>query len=524
MVEPAESREKWGLIVVGGGITGLSTGITWALHREVAKHPVLIVEQQKKTGGYVTSYTRGGFLFDTCQVIPNIEDVLSFLGVEIELREFKGFYMRLILVNPATHERRVIALPSGFDAFKDFLAERYPGQAPAVRRFLDHSRAMYRELFRLKMEPRFHEVIAMLATCPKIVRNGRKTFHEYYRQFDIDHPELREIFDVFAAFSGLPGRSVSAIVPVSAMSSLLEGAFRPRDGFIALPKQLEARYRSLGGSLRLGTRVTRFLVEGGRVLGVELDTGERLWAEFVVTTVDPKVAMLEMVGNEILSALDPAYATKATEVKMSVSSLNISLGLDDAIDLRALGLDCGYNVITTGGDTFDTLFDFCERGENGFTEDRFHIGVICPSLTTGGKPSLTIRVVPMAMGRWGALRQSDRGAYDREKHRMAEFFIEKVERHLIPELRRHIVEQDVSTPATYARYSGSPSGAIYDMAPYPDNFGRTRLRMRTPVEGLLQPKFVHGVFGSLMAGLQVNDMMLRRRVMNGNARLTPRRR
>jgi phytoene dehydrogenase-like protein len=225
-----------------------------------------------------------------------------------------------------------------------------------------------------------------------------------------------------------------------------------------------------------------------------------------------------MVGLESLSALDAAYAKKAAGAKMSVSSMNISLGLDEAIDLRALGLDCGYNVITTGGDTFDALFEHSERGEIGFTDERFHMGVICPSLTTGGKPSLTIRVVPMAMGSWSTLRQNDRKSYKREKNRLADFFIEKVEQYLVPDLRQHIIARDVATPATYARYSGSPSGAIYDMAPYPDNFGRTRLKMRTPVKGLFQPKFVHGVLGSLLAGLQVNDMMLGRRVMNGNAR------
>ncbi|MCG3220760.1 MAG: hypothetical protein H7641_05210 [Candidatus Heimdallarchaeota archaeon] len=59
------------------------------------------------------------------------------------------------------------------------------------------------------------------------------------------------------------------------------------------------------------------------------------------------------------------------------------------------------------------------------------------------------------------------------------------------------------------------------MAPYPENFGRTRLKMRTPIEGLFQPRFVHGVFGSLLAGLQVNDMILEGKIMNGNARLKP---
>jgi phytoene dehydrogenase-like protein len=176
-------------------------------------------------------------------------------------------------------------------------------------------------------------------------------------------------------------------------------------------------------------------------------------------------------------------------------------------------------VITTGGDTFSRLFDDFENGRFGFTEDRFHLGVICPSLTTGGKPNITIRVVPVALADWAELRSADRKAYRRKKENLSELFIELVERYLIPDLREHIVVKDISTPATYARFSGSPSGSIYDMAPYPDNFGRTRLGMRTPIEGLYQPKFVHGVFGSLLSGIQVNDMIAHRAIMNGNTRL-----
>jgi hypothetical protein len=58
------------------------------------------------------------------------------------------------------------------------------------------------------------------------------------------------------------------------------------------------------------------------------------------------------------------------------------------------------------------------------------------------------------------------------------------------------------------------------MAPYPDNFGRTRLKMRTPVKGLFQPKFIHSVFATLLAGMQVNDMFpsTYRAIMDGNAR------
>jgi hypothetical protein len=57
------------------------------------------------------------------------------------------------------------------------------------------------------------------------------------------------------------------------------------------------------------------------------------------------------------------------------------------------------------------------------------------------------------------------------------------------------------------------------MAPYPDNFGRKRLKTRTPIRGLYQPKFVHGVIGSITGGLQAADMILEGRVMGGYSRL-----
>ena len=125
----------------------------------------------------------------------------------------------------------------------------------------------------------------------------------------------------------------------------------------------------------------------------------------------------------------------------------------------------------------------------------------------------------MGLGDWAKLRETDRSKYNEEKNKWGDFFINIVEKYLIPDLREHILISDISTPATYARYSSSPTGSIFDMAPYTNNFGRTRLKMRTPIKGLFQPKFVHGVFGSLLAGMQVNDMMLNNKVMGGYARL-----
>jgi phytoene dehydrogenase-like protein len=500
---------KYGLIVVGGGITGLSSGLTWAQYHDVKKEPVLIIEKEPKSGGYVTSYERQGYLFDTCQMIPNITELLEFFDIDIKLKEYKGYYMRIFLVDIKTNKVKTIDLPSGFEDFKKELMEKYPKNAAEIENFLDYSRALYLELFKLKLDPNLIEILKMLLTCPKIVKNSRRTFKDYFAQFNITEPDVIEIFTIFAEFSGLPADRVSAPVPVSAMNSLLDGAFRPKGGFIEFPKKFEEKYLSLGGELMLNTKVNKILVENGEVKGVRLEDGSEIYSDLVVTTVDPIVAMKEMVGLDLIRDLDKKYADKVENVKMSTSSMNISIGLDDEIDLGALGLDCGYSVITTGGDIYDRLFDDMLRGKIGYTDEEFRLGVICPSLTTGGKPNIAD---------WAELREKDPQRYNEKKQKWADFFIEKTEKYLIPDLRKHIKVLDVSTPATYARYSGSPSGAIYDMAPYPDNFGRTRLKMRTPVKGLFQPKFIHSVFATLLAGMQVNDMILNRKIMDGNAR------
>ena len=149
------------------------------------------------------------------------------------------------------------------------------------------------------------------------------------------------------------------------------------------------------------------------------------------------------------------------------------------------------------------------------------MAVICPSLTTGGKNTLTLRGVPFGLGKWQEWRENDPKRYKKEKNRWADFFIGLAEKYLIPGLKKHIKVMDISTPATYARYSGSPTGSIYDMASLVTQFGPKRLSMKTPIENLYQPKFAHGIYGGVMNGVQVVDLILNRAFNRGNSLFNP---
>ena len=245
---------------------------------------------------------------------------------------------------------------------------------------------------------------------------------------------------------------------------------------------------------------------------------EVIYAHTIITTVDPMLAMRTLVGDE---HLPDSYVEKLKNIIMSVSSINVALGLDDRIDLSQFDLDYPYNVVSTGLGTAERLFDGYLAGNHGFSDDCFHMAVICPSLTTGTKNTLTLRCTPFALNQWEEWRKNDYAKYTREKEQWADFFIGMAERYFIPGLSQHIVVKDISTPATYARYSGSPTGSLYDMASLVTQFGPKRLPMKTPIKNLYQPKFAHGLYGTMMNGVQVVDLLLDRKFNNGNSLFSP---
>jgi prolycopene isomerase len=513
-----KAEQKYSLIIIGGGITGLSAGITWAKNNDTHKSPVLIVEKNPIVGGMVTSFKRKGFLFDTAQLIPDSNDLLEYLGISIDLKKFINYYARIFLVDPKAGRVKKIVIPTSLKEFQGKLTQLYPDQESQINKFFTYSTAMFNELFDLKVEMKPIDYMKALFKCRKVIANAGKTFKEYLNSFKFTNQELIDVFDVFAAFSGTPSERVVALMTVGALIASLSGAYRPLGGFIHFPMKMKKRFEELGGEVKTKSEVVKIIVSEGKARGIELISGERIMADTIITTIDTKVAMKKLVGLDVIYTIDKKYADKVERVKMSASAMTISLGLDDEIDLKGLGLDCGYNVITTGKGTFEKLFQECEKGEICLNPECFHTAVVCPSLTTGGKPVVIIRCVPMNAANWPALRENDYKAYKKQKEKIADFYIAQVEKYLIPRLKKHILYKDISSPATFIRYSGSPTGSNYDMAPYPDNFGLKRLKMRTPVKQLYQPKFSHGIWASMQAGLQVIDMIMNGKIMNGYSR------
>ena len=507
--------DQYDLVIIGSGISGLSTGLMWQKNTRGKK--TLIVEKNSYPGGYSTAYERQGYVFETTQLFPDIIDMIEYLGVEIDLKQYTGNFMRRLVVDGDRVEEYKI--PAGAENFTAYLVEQFPGDEKKIRKLMAYSVDMFKQVRKLKANAKLMDKLKIPFQAPKVVANLNRTYSGLLDKFGITNPKLREVMETFTSFSGVPSARASAIMATGAMLSSMTRCFRPYGFFDEFPANMAELFQERGGEIRFNARVEKIVVEDGAAAGIRVEGDEKMIrAGTIVTTVDPMLAMRQLVGDE---HLPPAYIERLENTIMSVSSINISLGLDDGIDMTKLDLDYPYNVVSTGLGTAEKLFDGVLAGDNAFSDDCFHMAIICPSLTTGAKNTVTLRCTPFALNGWKDWRENDYEKYTREKEKWGDFFIGIAEKYFVPGLSKHIVVKDISTPATYARFSGSPTGSLYDMASLVTQFGPKRLPMQTPVRNLLQPKFSHGLYGTMMNGVQVVDLMLDRKFNNGNSLFAP---
>jgi len=506
------------LLILGAGINGLSAGLAYALNSDMSQKRVLIIEKEPVCGGYVTSYARKGYYFDTCQMISNVSEILGYFGVELQWKEFEQDFVRIFKADAGNRESVLFELCSGERDFRRRRLSIFPADAVKLARLFDYSAKMFGELYGLKYAPNFAEMLRMLLSCPKVIRNASKDFETYLRMFDIDNPDIKMVFQAFSGLCGLPNGKIAALLTVGVLNSLLEKAYRPDELFIELPRKMEQRFLELGGEILYKTEAEKILLDKGHLRGIRLKSGEEIFAGSIISAIDVKTTFGKLISMEDVRSINRRYANRIEHIEMTASAFTVNLGLDSENIPGIEKLQCGYALLTSGNDAFARLYESYKKNESGLSEECFHLGLSYQTGHGHEKTVLSIQAVPMPIMNWKELRASDRKQYIAEKEKTAGLMIKIVEKYLVPGLNEHIIVKDISTPATYSRYSGSCTGSIYDMASVPENFGRNRLPVSTPVKGLILPKFAHGVFGAMNSGLQAVDVLLGGAVMNGNSR------
>jgi len=106
-----------------------------------------------------------------------------------------------------------------------------------------------------------------------------------------------------------------------------------RGGPGALGSALVGAVEANGGEVRLGAEVARVTRTGDRATGVVLASGEEIGASVVVSGLDPKRTLLELLEPE---ALGPRLSWRASNIRSAGATAKVNLALDGLPTFTAL--------------------------------------------------------------------------------------------------------------------------------------------------------------------------------------------
>jgi phytoene dehydrogenase-like protein len=314
-------------IVVGGGHNGL----VCACYLARAGIDVLVLEQSDKPGGGSrTEETVAGYRFDTHSVAHNIINMTS-IPRELELRAAGLEYREMDPFATAVFaDGRRVRFHRSVRRTVASIARIDPAEARAYEAFVHDAMALV-DLLTLALQAgggareMTGRVLRRLPRARRLVTRGgglRLTSElagSYGRllQSRLGTDLTRGPVSAFAAHSGAsPEQPGSALFGFWQAAYHRYGQWHAVGGAQGLTDALLRRLTQFGGRVRCDALVTRIDATGGRVRAAELASGERLAADRVVTAIDPRVALLELMEPPLDGA--PGAELAATHRSNSV--------------------------------------------------------------------------------------------------------------------------------------------------------------------------------------------------------------
>jgi phytoene desaturase len=227
------------------------------------------------------------------------------------------------------------------------------------------------------------------------------------------------------------------------------GVYHVQGGLSEISAAMAHVVESKGGEVHLEAPVRRLLVEGGRAVGVELETGEEVRADEVVINADFGYAVSELVEPAHLRKWTP----RALEKKQwSCSTFMLYLGLDKVYDMP-------HHTIVFAEDYRENIRDITERMVLS-RDMSFYVrnsSVTDPRVAPEGKSGIYV-LVPVPNCRAGI-------DWAAEKDRYRNAVIDAMERRTaLSDIRAHIEQERVIVPDEWRTDYDVYIGATFNLA------------------------------------------------------------
>lgn len=427
-----------------------------------------IFEISGTAGGVCIAWERQGHRFDSCihwMVGTQPGDSFNDLYREVDAltADTPIFNEESLIYDIAG---KMIEIPLRYPAFKEYLLKVSPQDSKQIDEFCGELEKLMASKMPAGSPGSFFGLLRMLKENMPFINMVRKfsaiTVGEYVERFS--NPDLKSI--IFMLMS--PNYSTAALFMMLG-TRLAGNAGYPLGGAYEVVERMVKKYEALGGAIHYNSRVDEIIVENGRAAGVR-SKGCTHASDAVIAACDMYDTLNKMLGSK--------YPHSQLNKMLESSELftpicYVSYGLD-----RRLGIP--PSVLVHSPEGVSAAPDYKEQ--NIFVRSL----EFDPSSAPEGCSSIMV-LINSRLDSWQTLRNENMEQYKAMKHKLADEVTNILDMKY-PGFRESIRVLDISTPATYLRYTNVYKGSYEGFEPTPAAL-RTNIR-----------KSVDGVKGLYLAG------------------------
>jgi phytoene dehydrogenase-like protein len=451
------------VIIIGAGITGLSTGC----YAQMNGYHTKIFEMHDKPGGVCTTWQRKGYTIDGClHYLTGTSPGHDLHRVWQELGALEGRE----IINPEQLYRfeepqgRIFNMYCNIDRLEEHMLELSPPDAIFIRRLCKGLR-QFTKFNVVNAKPReLSGIIDNLRMMVKIFpilgafrRWGNLTLEELASRFS--DPLLQKAWKIFHnEFSAMGFMTNLAWLHNQTAGYLIGGSLQ-------MAQAIEKRYLGLGGKIIYKSAVSKIIVEAGRAVGIRLENGEEHRADYIISAADGHSTIFEILEGKYTDDTIRGYYEKLPAVP---AILYIGLGvkrtfndLPRMVEGLTLFFDKPLHIGGTDVDSFTTHF---------YNFD--------PTLAPVGKTTVVL-MLDSDYTFWKSLR-ADISLYQEEKIKTAKILINILDKRF-PGFADQVEMVDVATPVTFERYTRNWKGHYQGWMVTPKTL---RMNIRKTLPGL----------------------------------------
>ena len=435
-------------VVIGSGFGGLAA----AVRLGARGYRVTVMEKLDKAGGRAYVFEQDGFTFDAGPTIVTapfvLEELWSLCGRrlsdDVELRALSPFYR--IRFADGSH----FDYSEDHEAMKAEIRRFNPDDIAGYERFLKASGRLYEIGFDELLAASFDSAGKMMSAVPRLITaQFYRSVHGLVAKY-IRHPKLRMVFSFHPLLIGGNPFTATAVYALIGQLERRHGVHFALGGTGRLIKGLVGLIEGQGGEVRLNTPVRRIRVDGRRVTGVELTSGESVNADVVVSNADAAATYRYLLGHVDRRRWNDSKLDRA---RYSMSLFVWYFGTDRQFP------DVPHHLILLGPRYRELLDDIFHRK---VLADDFSLYLHRP---TASDPSLA----PPGCDAFYVLSPVPNLDSGMDWEEAAEPYRARIERFLaesvLPDLPAHVVTSRMLTPRDFRDRLWSVKGAAFSLEP-----------------------------------------------------------